>query len=338
MAIQSITAGPRQSNFEVLRIIAMTMVLMVHANFLSIGAPTAEEIGDNFLGSLSRVGFETLSLFCVNLFIMISGWFTIRPSVKGLCGFLFQVFYFATGIYIVLIAVGKEPFSFGRLYQIFILNKSGWFVISYVILYLLSPLLNKFIEHASQKEFNRFLIPYLTLLVFFGWVNYSVEIGKGFSALSFVGMYLLSAYSRKYMSRRHGGTLFLISWILNTCLALAELRFKIIFPINCYDNPLVISGALGLVWYFGNLRINTSRVINYVAKSTFAIYLLHIYPDLFELFKQTCKAIYIEYGGIAYFARITLFLLAVFCASITADIPRRLIWNAGMRFVKKIQS
>ena len=33
MAIQSITAGPRQSNFEVLRIIAMTMVLMVHANF-----------------------------------------------------------------------------------------------------------------------------------------------------------------------------------------------------------------------------------------------------------------------------------------------------------------
>lgn len=36
--ITSITAGPRQSNFELLRILAMFLVLVVHSDFWSIGA------------------------------------------------------------------------------------------------------------------------------------------------------------------------------------------------------------------------------------------------------------------------------------------------------------
>ena len=72
--INSITIGPRQSNFELLRILAMFLVIVIHADFLSTGLPSPEEYYADWLPVTTKVLFESISIVCVNVFILISGW------------------------------------------------------------------------------------------------------------------------------------------------------------------------------------------------------------------------------------------------------------------------
>jgi surface polysaccharide O-acyltransferase-like enzyme len=80
----------RQSNFELLRIIAMFMVLILHADFQALGAPDKAELIKFPLAATIKVIFEMACIVAVNVFVLISGWFGIRPSVKGISKFIFQ--------------------------------------------------------------------------------------------------------------------------------------------------------------------------------------------------------------------------------------------------------
>jgi len=73
----------RDSNMELLRLIAMFLILLVHADFWTLGAPTATECVNTTLDASLRVFFEQLSIASVNIFVCISGWFGIRPSFRG---------------------------------------------------------------------------------------------------------------------------------------------------------------------------------------------------------------------------------------------------------------
>lgn len=85
----------RQSNIELLRIISMLLVLMVHADFTSIGTPSRDLMLVSPGQFTFRVLVEFLSVLCVDIFVVISGWFSIRLSVRGLCNYLWQCLYFS---------------------------------------------------------------------------------------------------------------------------------------------------------------------------------------------------------------------------------------------------
>jgi len=63
----------RLSNIELLRIVAMFLVLVVHSDFFSLGAPTSMEIANSPMQSYVRIFIESFSIVCVNVFVMISG-------------------------------------------------------------------------------------------------------------------------------------------------------------------------------------------------------------------------------------------------------------------------
>ena len=63
----------RQSNMELLRIIAMFLVLLVHADYFTLGAPTASDCIEDTFGTSLKVIFEAVSIACVNIFVCLSG-------------------------------------------------------------------------------------------------------------------------------------------------------------------------------------------------------------------------------------------------------------------------
>lgn len=63
----------RDSNFELLRVISMLMVLGLHANFIALGEPTAEYVDANPIGAFLRYINEALCIVSVNVFVLISG-------------------------------------------------------------------------------------------------------------------------------------------------------------------------------------------------------------------------------------------------------------------------
>lgn len=52
--ISSITKGPRESNFELLRIIAMLLVLIVHTDYWALSSPNKEAIIDTPLNVFTK--------------------------------------------------------------------------------------------------------------------------------------------------------------------------------------------------------------------------------------------------------------------------------------------
>ena len=70
----------RESNIELLRIIAMIMVLLLHANG-AIGPFVQLSDANSGVEEFLRLFLEIVCVVSVNAFIMISGWFGIIPSV-----------------------------------------------------------------------------------------------------------------------------------------------------------------------------------------------------------------------------------------------------------------
>ncbi len=330
--IASITTGPRQSNFELLRIVAMFMVLMLHSDFWPLGIPTYSDFVSEPVTTWTKVFFESVAIVCVNVFVMISGWFGIKPTVKGLSGFIFQSLYFFIGSYLVLILCGIVRPSVTGLAGCFFFTKEDWFIKSYVALYILSPVLNMFAEKCSKRQFEIVLVGFFVFQTLYGMTSTAQYILRGYSAFSFIGLYLLARYLRLYGERlrisRYGMTIYFGSMVVNSFLFYFTQRFGPKFDMYGYINPLVIAGAAGLILAFNRYRMGTSKLINFVAKSAFAVYLLHMSPGVPDgVFFPIERMIYDTHSGIGFLLLIFLFLVCVFLTAIILDQPRKWLWK-----------
>ncbi len=188
----------RQSGIELLRIIAMFLVLLIHAN--AWGEKWEYLNFDTSLGkSIITILLQSLSCVCVNIFVLISGWFGIHFSIKGLIKFLFQCMFFLFGIYFLLLILGKTNFSLEGLAGCFMFLKWNWFIKTYIMLFIMSPILNRFMAQTNRSELKLILILFFLIQTFYGWLtNGAAFFEYGLSVTSFVGLYLLAQYVRKY--------------------------------------------------------------------------------------------------------------------------------------------
>lgn len=99
------------------------------------------------------------------------------------------------------------------------------------------------------------------------------------------------------------------------------------FDVFSYCNPLVILASLFLITFFSTLSFQ-SRFINFVASSSFAVFLLHTNINLCRpYFVPYVKSIYESYNGINCLVAILVFLICVFAFAILLDQIRKLIWK-----------
>ena len=146
---------PRLSNIELLRVVAAVLVLLLQANYISIGRPTNLDLEISPMSTSIRVFWESISLYAVDLFVLISGWFSIRWNIKSLVGFVFQSLFISISVYSFFALTGQlHSFPFKEILYV----KDGcWFVPAYLMLYLLSPVLNGFVDNVSKTNFGRIL-------------------------------------------------------------------------------------------------------------------------------------------------------------------------------------
>lgn len=190
----------RNSNIELLRITAMLLVLVVHADFFSLSEPKANDIIEDPVLSFVRFFVESCSIVCVNAFVLISGWFSIKPKVERFCNFFFQVVFFSVLLYFPFGSYYKSP---GEWITI-VLGFQYWFVRAYIILYLLSPVLNSFVNTAKRKQLLLFILLFYLVQTIYGWyLGKAAWFDKGYSPLSFFGLYLIGRYLRIYKPFRY---------------------------------------------------------------------------------------------------------------------------------------
>ena len=317
----------RSSNFELLRLVCMLMVVGCHA----IGYVNASDLTG--IQGILKLTVSQFLLVCVNVFVMISGWFGIKASWKGAAKLLFQVLFCATLCYMVFLALGL-PVSFRENLAQYLLFGSGyWFVVSYLILYALSPVLNAFALNSSKKEFILTLSAFFLVEFLFGYLLDVGHFDYGFSPLFFIGLYLLARYARLYTGKcfslaKHYDILI---YIVVTVLSIFGFYFGykffgMGFHLNHYDSPLAVAAALFLLLFFSKLDFK-SNAINWLAASAFAIYLFHTNNLVYPYFKRCFEYISTSFTLPVRCCVSTLAVMVIALISILADQPRVLIWR-----------
>lgn len=307
----------RQSGIELLRIVAIVMVLVCHANARVLGLPSRAEVFSVPAPSIARMLFGAMAVYGVNIFVMISGWFGIHAKPKGLANLLFEVLFLLWGIYAVFLLTGNATFNMHDIKVCLALTDEYWFVMAYVGLYIFSPVLNAFVEKASKRELQLLLVGFYVFQCYYCWASGTLDYFSGYSITFFFGLYLTARYFRLYPVRilsRHGGLVYVASLAVVTTVSVVALVLVGNWArMLRYDNPLVIVGAIGLLNAFSHLRFH-SRLVNSLATACFAVYIIHFDPLVFHYFAMAVKSIYNSTSGLVTVAAISMFLVAVFLA------------------------
>lgn len=337
----------RNSNFELLRIMAILMIVLSHSiwhGVLKSGQTDAYALWDTGT-QLFKVftSMSVLGTIGVGLFFMITGYFTAhkeKTSIKKVC--LITLFYAALTI-IVLLATklcgvnlyqsnGDLLIGIVKVALIPITGNVWWFVTAYVLLILFAPAYNRMIDKLNSKGLRILLLAFL----FFGYTL--GNLGSGFHDLEkALFFYTMGVYFRDCMhnDRLNKKAIFIllaimglvINGICQYCVftnALIDTPKAIIvrklFSMLGYfvADPMACYGIFGL---FYGLRIQ-NRIINQIAAYTFGVYLFHESPPLRELIWNYILNPWNYFGTAWFYLFILICVVFVFAFGACIDIIR----------------
>ena len=327
----------RESNVELLRIISMILVLVSHASYTSISSPTQEDISVSLDSSLLRALNEALSEVCVNAFVLISGWYGIKARGKRFAELLFQVLFVSIIIYIAMRITGLiRPMDVnGWVELILIKHKGYWFVKAYIILYLFAPVLNTFVDNVSRKQLKTFLIAFFVVQVIYGFYHYGGWYAGGYSPLSFMGLYILARYMRIYPNKYTQFNKYIdfsLYIVLSVITAVCSLALTYIYDkggtvLFLYSSPLMILSSVFFFLFFTKLSFH-SRIVNWVAASCFAVYLVHNSPYIFHpYYIDVIKQWFDTETSFLFMLYTTGLIFVFFVFSILFDKVRIMVWK-----------
>ena len=340
------TPTKRLSNIELLRMLAMLMILIIHANMLSLTRPTTIDLANSPIQVITRYVIESFGIVGVDIFVLISGWFLIRTRAKSFIAFIFQIIFIMGGVIYLFVITGKITPKFECIQDIIFISHRDWFIKSYFVLMIIAPILNKFIENSSIELQKKIIVGFFLFTCTYGWFGGANRFYLyGYGPLLFIGLYLLGKFAHdlteghQYTSRIswiftrskvYDLLIFLLCILTNTVLGIGFLYttrsggFSLVYA---YNNPITIIGALYLLLFFSKIKLQHNRIINVLAGGSFAAYLIHSNRYVFPYFSQGVQYIYNNSYGLLCIAAILLYIILVYVASVIIDFPRLLIWN-----------
>ena len=321
--------------------VSMLLVLVIHANTAFNPWPIGQDeiLATPFACSVKFL-IESLCIVCVNAFILLSGWFGIRFSLRKLFSFVFQVLFFSL---ILQFLPGTEPPSIYSFAEVFTLNQY-WFVKAYIILFILSPALNTFAEQASKKTFATVLVLFYLMQTLFAYISNTDWFSDGFSPLPFIGLYLLARYVRIHqpgfarLKKGYDAAVYLGISLLITLLSLFLFKqFDTGGRLFNYTNPLVVCSSLFFVLFFSKIKMGEIKWINTVAISSVGAYLLHMHPRFFTAYYCDMIRRFFSENPLAIAALLTIaWVVFVFISGVLMDKIRLAIWSLLEKpFIKK---
>lgn len=242
----------RQTNFDLLRIISMLMVVSLH--YLSKGGALTSFV-DPFNGNSYLAYFlETLSAPAVNLFVLLSGYFLVKTTFKieKMVSLIGQVLFYTVGVSFVLLVTEILPeYGFYDFVNdiLPVQMEHYWFITAYLLLFAFTPLLNRALLYMNEKQLRAVILLFLVLFSLPKTIlPITITIDhKGYDLIWFLCVYLIAGYIR----------LFGISFLEN------RKRLAILLPVTVFSGYL-LTIAYGLCFrYTGKFEDQVLEVFQY---------------------------------------------------------------------------
>lgn len=290
----------RNSNHEMMRILSMFFIVLWHVILYS-----------NVLTSPN----ENIKIICnlllfiivvhVNSFVLVTGYYQSKSTFKQskLWQIINSSWFYRVAIMLIFLIFGLESISKVQILKdiIPVSIDNYWFIKMYLLLYCLSPFINKLIKVLDKSTYQKLLITGLIIICIIpNFTNGEFLFNNGYTLYNFVYVYLIGAYLREYpldksyLFKRFSINLFRITmiFIFFSCVFINNATFylgkqmagvnglfdvisnSISINILNYSNPIVIIQSIAYFAFFTTLTFK-SKFINKVSGLTLGIYFIH---------------------------------------------------------------
>ena len=287
----------RRSNFELMRIAAMLLIVTYHCvlhSELESGMPLV--FAPFCLNQAYAYLVGMWGMTGVGCFFLLTAYFQLNSgkvrSQKLLLLILQTIFWaFVTEAFTVIV-LRKWPYTLKDAFHALISPLQGnyWFITSYLCLSLLIPFLNRIIADLDEETYRKLLIVFTIVSPVYSTFG---DTRQTLCDLS-IGIYYYFLWG--YLSRHPG------NWIERNC---RKIFFSVILMATaaaCTSSYIfssigkqavglpTIYGrasfvqvvlAVSLFYIFKNMDIGSNKVINFLAKSMLGVYLIHENEKLF---------------------------------------------------------
>lgn len=317
----------------------MLLVLLDHIGYIAINPPSLYDITNEPVLSLWRFNQQAFTTICVNLFVLISGWFGINFKKIRIAELIFQTFFICFFVYFLLIICNfANPMS-PQDWLKFLVFDDLWFVKAYLVLYIFAPMMNCFIENISQRQFQWFILAFFLIQTIHGFLTTTtLWFKEGMSPLSLMGIYFIGRYLRLYpkglteFSKWVYMTSFLTFSELSTFFAYFSVKFGAEgYRFYSYASPLIILSAISFFLFFAKLSFS-SKIVNWIAISSFAAYVLHSEPHAFNLYISMIVSWWQTNPPHVFYSKALLLVCGIFIISILVDKVRIYFWAMLKRY------
>lgn len=353
----------RYSNFELMRIISMFLIVLwhciMHTNLLSRTTGNLHLLL-NLIYVFTAIHVNSFVLLCgyfqydkevkVKKFFSLvnSVWFykasyAILFSILGIISIpLFDLFLFLTPI--------NYSFSYGTFY---------WFINIYLVLYCFMPCINILIKNLSQSQHRRLLIIsffFLSVIPFF--TQQQVVMNNGYQVISFIFLYLIGAYFGKYPIKKNLhfrnyskyktrlimlALLFGILCIDFCLIAVSEflkgnanelfIYIKSIIDSNAvsFSSPVLIIQSVIYLLLFESFNFK-NKVVNKISTLMFGVYLAHENVFVFQyIYQFSPLGVEGSLSGICVLGNLLITSIVIFICSMLIEQLRQWLFT----FVRK---
>ena len=253
----------RQSNIELLRCFAMLCIIVYHLCLFALGGvPTSTKL------------YQALQIplhIGVPLFVLISGYFGIRFSLKGLMRLCSKGYFYFVPLAVIPMLVYNTGGVKDVLKSIFIFGfDAQWYLNTYLYLFLFSPIINRYLENITKSQ-RFYLLAILTFMsVYIGNVTEGdISLVEGKNLTNFLLLYALGNTIRHNQNLINGcsQTKLVTSYLLFNVLLVVGFMYvpliagKIWKYSYAYDSPIIMVNSVWIFAIFSKLDVK-SRFVN----------------------------------------------------------------------------
>ena len=333
----------RNAGIELLRMLAMFAIVFGHFISHGGGFTTSEKIGNPLYITEQLV--TSFTAFKINIFILITGFFMCGIesfSIKKRLSNLWKNEMFYSIAILLIFVFGSMPVGIIQIIKSIFptISYSYWFVTVYVVLILISPIINRAFSKMDKGQYKKSL--FVMVIITSVWQTVmpfvtTVDNNRGYSLLWFLVLYVTGGYLKRYFVGKYISKKKLISvYLICSVIQFVYMEFYTYVQnktamemyIPYYNSFFVLCASIALFLLFYQIKISDGfgKIITFISGSLISIYLISdnqlvrnvLYTDILKTGNYLDK-------GVTSILAVTIMVLIVFVICLIIDVIKRLI-------------
>ena len=305
----------RNSNIELLKILAIFLIILSHSIpywwevKAKIGLININQATTNYK-ELVIILFRYFGQVGNYIFVVASSYFLLEKSQINKKKILYLIMdtWSISLITLASFFLAKAELSMNQIIKSLmpLTFSNNWFILTYLVFYLIHPILNTYIDKLKKEELLKINIFIFIFFYIWQFIKQSMYI----NLLGFIAIYFIVAYLKKYnvsfMNNREKNILMIffsclllgISIIILNYLGLHLNKFnkKMVYMCNII-NPFIAVISICTFNLFVSKKKKLSKICNFASSLSLLIYLLHDNILVREIIKSKYyEMIYIKFG------------------------------------------